>query len=225
MEGKITSYDEKNKVGYVYGEDKVRYSFKKDDIHNLGKRKIKVGNFVNFERKVTAVTKAAVNIKMHKTFTARKISENFHMRNSRPTGKIERWFRVSTAHYASKREALKALTEIAKELSCNALYEMQLKNKIVLIHGVDTEVYKITAKAAIVTSEKACFTEREETYLDSILHGTISSAEKTYEILQGREKQKDKNVVEKKDNTNKIIISLVSLLLIGGGFLGYIALY
>tara|TARA_Y100001960_G_scaffold270875_1_gene297287 strand:- start:49866 stop:50543 length:678 start_codon:yes stop_codon:yes gene_type:complete len=225
MEGKIISYSEKNKSGYVYGEDKIRYSFKKENIYNLGKRKVKIGNFVFFERKVTAVKKAAINIKMHKTFTAKKISENFHMRNSRPTGKIERWFRVNTAHYVSKKEALKALVGIAKELSCNALYEMQLKNKVILLNGVDTKVYKISAKAAIVTSEKACLTEKEESYLDSILNRTISNAEKTYEVLQGKEKQKDKNVVEKKDHTNKIIIGLVSLLLIGSGLLGYIALY
>lgn len=225
MEGKITSFDEKTNTGYVYGEDKVRYSFKKDNIHNLGKRKVKAGNFVNFERKVTAVTKAAINIKMHKTFTARKISETFHMRNSKPTGKIERWFRVSTAHYASKREALKSLTTIAKELNCNALYEMELKKAIVVIQGVDTEVYKIVAKAAIVTSEKACFTEKEETFLDGLLHDTITKAEKAYEILQDREKTKDKALVKKKDNSSKIIIGLVSLLFIGSGVLGYMVFY
>lgn len=186
---------------------------------------MKAGNFVNFERKVTAVTKAAINIKMHKTFTARKISETFHMRNSKPTGKIERWFRVSTAHYASKREALKSLTTIAKELNCNALYEMELKKAIVVIQGVDTEVYKIVAKAAIVTSEKACFTEKEETFLDGLLHDTITKAEKAYEILQDREKTKDKALVKKKDNSSKIIIGLVSLLFIGSGVLGYMVFY
>jgi lipopolysaccharide biosynthesis glycosyltransferase len=220
MEGKITSFDEKTKTGYILGDDKSKYSFKKSDIGDV-KRKINAGNFVTFERKVTPVSKSAINIKMHKTFTGKKISEHFHMRNTKPTGRIERYFKITTAQYPTKKEVKKALIEIANKLNCNAIYDMELKSAKVLNEGKEIVAYQLLAKVAIVTTEKPCFTAKEEDQLNVILQDTILEAEKVYDQMLGKGNSSNTNISQKKDKTMILAIGLSLFLLVGIGVLAY----
>lgn len=209
MEGKITSFDQNNGVGYIFGENNTRYSFKSKEIINK-KRKIKIGDFVNFDPNITKNTKEALKIKVYETYTRKTIIENFHVKKERPTGTIEKSFSIMTQKLNSKKAAQDSIVEIAKKLNCNSVYDFSLIE--------DTEksnLFQIKARCAIVTSSSACLNKKEEESSNNIVFSAVSKAELEYNRLTKSKKIIAKEIKPKKKTNLKVflvfgLISLVS---------------
>ncbi len=211
MEGKITSFDKNNGIGYIFGENNIRYSFKLKEIINK-KRKIKIGDFVDFAPNVTKATKEALKIKVYETYTRKTIIENFHVKKERPTGNIEKSFSIMTQKLNSKKAAQDSIVEIAKKLNCNSVYDFSLVED-----AENSNLFQIKARCAIVTSSNACLNKKEEESSHSIVFSAVSKAELEYNRLTKSKKIIAKEVKIKKNTNFKIflIFGLISLISTG----------
>lgn len=131
LTGKVISYQENKKFGFIKGNDGTSYFFHISNIDRKHKSRVselKIGSLVAFEAAAEPKGMAARYIEFVETYKA-SYSPSFknYRKEAIPTERMEEYRDLRTRYYKSPNDARDRLLEMAKESGANVLHSVNVK--------------------------------------------------------------------------------------------------
>lgn len=165
IDGRIVSYQDRKKFGFIKGSDNTSYFFHKSNLdkkHKGREKDIRIGALVSFEPAAEPKGMAARRIEFIETYQALRIPAFKRYKNTKSIqGDIVKSTNVRTRFFKSPHDAKNRLKDMALESGANILFDESLSRETWSKGNYNYSMFQAKGTLAVITHKTAVLKEAE----------------------------------------------------------------
>lgn len=213
MRGKIVSYVESKKFGFIDGDDNQSYFLHCSALIEQSQHaKLVVGAKVEFDPVPTPKGLAAKKVTILPTFIKKQLVPFFTTRQTHPKhGVVEKKLFMNTCFHKDINAAKQVFLNLAHETGCNAILEQDIERTTFSHGNYQYTVHACKGYFAIVSEESVCDNKLESELSNIAIENAVSSFREKFAIVYARESEARVNQLKSGKGKGCLYLFLIGL--------------
>ncbi|WP_051219914.1 cold-shock protein [Rheinheimera baltica] len=215
MKGKVASYVESKKFGFINGEDNQSYFLHSSAlIQQFDQEKLVVGAKVDFDPVPTPKGLTAKKVTILPTFSKKQLVPFFTTKQAEPKrGFIEKKLFISTCFYRDINVAKQKFLNLANEAGCNAILEQDIEKTTFQDGNYLYTVHACRGYFSVVTEQAVCDDVLASKIAEFSIENAINTFQEKFAIVHARESAARANQFKESESHGCLFIFLIGFVL------------